>query len=147
MEVSGQLHTPATYPLGKSPRHPFYRRLGGSQSRSERWGEEKDLLLLLEILLLVRSLLHLLLLLDGRAAYPQHATPFSYLHGPLIRAPESFSLIVLSIGGPNNCVLLCGRRIFFSWITNGGMYTITHCYSSTVTAEPPQLVEFSATLH
>jgi hypothetical protein len=27
--VSGQLHAPAASPPGKSPRYPFYRRLGG----------------------------------------------------------------------------------------------------------------------
>jgi hypothetical protein len=32
--VSGQLHAPAALPSGKSPRYPFYRRLGGPQSRS-----------------------------------------------------------------------------------------------------------------
>jgi hypothetical protein len=29
------------YPRGKSPRYPFYRRLGGPQSRSGRYGEVK----------------------------------------------------------------------------------------------------------
>jgi hypothetical protein len=29
LEVSGQLHAPAALPPGKSPRYPFYRRLGG----------------------------------------------------------------------------------------------------------------------
>jgi hypothetical protein len=37
--VSGQLHAPAALPPGKSPRYPFYRRLGGAQSRSGRYGE------------------------------------------------------------------------------------------------------------
>jgi hypothetical protein len=37
--VSGQLHVPAALPPGKSPRYPFYRRLGGTQSRSGRYGE------------------------------------------------------------------------------------------------------------
>jgi hypothetical protein len=37
--VSGQFHAPATLPPGKSPRYPFYRRLGGPQSRSGRYGE------------------------------------------------------------------------------------------------------------
>jgi hypothetical protein len=36
-----QLHAPATLPPGKSPRYPFYRRLGGPQSRSGRYGEVK----------------------------------------------------------------------------------------------------------
>jgi hypothetical protein len=39
--VSGQLHAPAALPPGKSPRHPFYRRLRGPQSRSRRYGEVK----------------------------------------------------------------------------------------------------------
>jgi hypothetical protein len=33
------------YPLGKSPRYPLDRRLGESQSRSGRCGEEKHLAL------------------------------------------------------------------------------------------------------
>jgi hypothetical protein len=40
--VSGQLHAPAALPPGKSPRYPFYRRLGGPQSRSGRYGEVKN---------------------------------------------------------------------------------------------------------
>jgi hypothetical protein len=39
LEVSGQLHAPAALPPGKSPRYPFYRRLGGPQSRSGRYRE------------------------------------------------------------------------------------------------------------
>jgi hypothetical protein len=39
--VSGQLHAPASLSLGKSPRYPFYRRLGGPQRRSGRYGEVK----------------------------------------------------------------------------------------------------------
>jgi hypothetical protein len=39
--VSGQLHAPAALPPGKSSRYPFYRRLGGPQSRSGRYGEVK----------------------------------------------------------------------------------------------------------
>jgi hypothetical protein len=39
--VSGKLHAPADLPPGKSPRYPFYRRLGGPQSRSGRYGEVK----------------------------------------------------------------------------------------------------------
>jgi hypothetical protein len=39
--VSGQLHARAALPPGKSPRYPFYRRLGGPQSRSGRYGEVK----------------------------------------------------------------------------------------------------------
>jgi hypothetical protein len=30
------------YPQGKSPWYPLDRRLGGPQSRSGRWGEEKN---------------------------------------------------------------------------------------------------------
>jgi hypothetical protein len=41
LEVSGQLHAPAALPPGKSPRYQFYRRLGGPQSRSGRYGEVK----------------------------------------------------------------------------------------------------------
>jgi hypothetical protein len=41
MEVSGQLHALAALPPGKSPRYPFYRRLGGPQSRSGRYGKVK----------------------------------------------------------------------------------------------------------
>jgi hypothetical protein len=41
LEVSGQLHAPAALLPGKSPRYPFYRRLGGPQSRSGRYGEVK----------------------------------------------------------------------------------------------------------
>jgi hypothetical protein len=37
--VSGKLHAPAALPPGKSPRYPFYRRLGGPQSWSGRYGE------------------------------------------------------------------------------------------------------------
>jgi hypothetical protein len=41
LEVSGQLHAPAALPPGKRPRYPFYRRLGGPQSRTGRYGEVK----------------------------------------------------------------------------------------------------------
>jgi hypothetical protein len=41
--VSGQLHAPAALPPGKEPRYPLDRRLGGPQSRSGRFGEEKIL--------------------------------------------------------------------------------------------------------
>jgi hypothetical protein len=37
--MSGQLHAPAALPPGKSPWYPFYRKLGGPQSRSGRYGE------------------------------------------------------------------------------------------------------------
>jgi hypothetical protein len=40
--VSGRLHTPAVFPLGKSPRYPLYRRLGGPQSRSGHYGLERN---------------------------------------------------------------------------------------------------------
>jgi hypothetical protein len=42
MEVSRQLHAPAALPQGKSPWYPLDRRLGGSQSRPRRGGEEKN---------------------------------------------------------------------------------------------------------
>jgi hypothetical protein len=42
MEVSGQLHTPAALPQGKSPWYPLDRRLGGPQSRSGRGVKEKN---------------------------------------------------------------------------------------------------------
>jgi hypothetical protein len=40
MEVSGQLRAPAALPQGKSPWYQLDRRLGESQSRSGRGGEE-----------------------------------------------------------------------------------------------------------
>jgi hypothetical protein len=43
MEVSGQLHIPAALSRGKSPLYPMYRRLGGPQTRSRRYAEEKTL--------------------------------------------------------------------------------------------------------
>jgi hypothetical protein len=42
MEMSGQLHTPAAFPQGKSPRYPLDRRLGEPQSRSGHGNEEKN---------------------------------------------------------------------------------------------------------
>jgi hypothetical protein len=42
MKVSGQLHTPADLPQGKSPWYPSDRRLGEPQSRSGGGGEEKN---------------------------------------------------------------------------------------------------------
>jgi hypothetical protein len=42
MELSGELHTPAALPPGKSPWYPLERRLGGLQSQSGRGGEEKN---------------------------------------------------------------------------------------------------------
>jgi len=41
MEETGQLHAPTGLPPGKSRRYPMDRRLGGTQSRSERGGKEK----------------------------------------------------------------------------------------------------------
>jgi hypothetical protein len=43
MVISGQIHAPAALPRGKSPLYPLYRRLGGPQSRSGRYGEVKNL--------------------------------------------------------------------------------------------------------
>jgi hypothetical protein len=43
MEVNGQLHAPTALPLGKSPRYPLDRKLSGPRSRSELYGEEKNL--------------------------------------------------------------------------------------------------------
>jgi hypothetical protein len=40
MEVSGQLHAPATLPPGKSPRHLLDKMLGEPQSLSGLGGEE-----------------------------------------------------------------------------------------------------------
>jgi hypothetical protein len=42
LDVSGQLHAPVALPPGKNPLVLMYRRLGGSQSRSGRGGEEKN---------------------------------------------------------------------------------------------------------
>jgi hypothetical protein len=42
MEVSGQFHTPAALPQGKSPRYPLDKRLGGPQGHSGLGGEEKN---------------------------------------------------------------------------------------------------------
>jgi hypothetical protein len=43
MEVSGQFQAPLPHSQGKSPWYPLDRRLGGSQSRSGRGGEEKNI--------------------------------------------------------------------------------------------------------
>jgi len=43
MEVSGQLHTLTTLPLGRSPRYPLNRRLAGPQSSPGCGDEEKSL--------------------------------------------------------------------------------------------------------
>jgi hypothetical protein len=42
MEVGSQLHTPAALVRGKSPWYLLHRRQGGPQSRSKRYGEEKN---------------------------------------------------------------------------------------------------------
>jgi hypothetical protein len=42
MEVSGQLHSPASLTPRKEPCYPLDRRLSGPQSRSGRGGEEKN---------------------------------------------------------------------------------------------------------
>jgi hypothetical protein len=49
MEVSGQLHAPATLPWGSIPRYSSDRGLGGHRSRPECYAEEKTLLILLRI--------------------------------------------------------------------------------------------------
>jgi hypothetical protein len=41
MEMSGQFHAPSLFSRGKSTLYPLDMRLGGSQSRSGRGGEEK----------------------------------------------------------------------------------------------------------
>jgi hypothetical protein len=41
LEVCGELHAPAALPPGKEPRYPLDRRLGGVQSHSGKYGEEK----------------------------------------------------------------------------------------------------------
>ena len=38
-----QHHSPVPFNSGKEPRYPLNRRLGGFQSRSERFGEENSL--------------------------------------------------------------------------------------------------------
>jgi len=42
MEVSGQLHTLAALPQGRSPWYPVDRRVGEPQSHSGYGGEEKN---------------------------------------------------------------------------------------------------------
>jgi hypothetical protein len=42
MEVSGQLHAPATLPPGKCPWYSLDWRLGGTRSRSGRCREKKN---------------------------------------------------------------------------------------------------------
>jgi len=42
MEVSGQVHVPADLPQVNIPWYPLDMRLGGTQSRSGRGGEEKN---------------------------------------------------------------------------------------------------------
>jgi hypothetical protein len=43
MDLSGQLHTPATLPRGKNTQYPLDRRLGGFQSLSGCTGKEKKI--------------------------------------------------------------------------------------------------------
>ena len=43
MAICGQHHAPVVVPPGKKHRYPFNTRLGGPQSRSERFGEDKNL--------------------------------------------------------------------------------------------------------
>jgi hypothetical protein len=47
MEVSGKLHTLATFTHRREPRYPLNRRLAGLQTQSGHFGEEKNLLILL----------------------------------------------------------------------------------------------------
>jgi hypothetical protein len=42
--TSTQIHAPVVLPPGNEHRYPFYRRLGGPQTRSGRCGEERNLL-------------------------------------------------------------------------------------------------------
>jgi hypothetical protein len=49
MEVSGQLHAPATLLQGKEPQYPLNRRLCGPQSLSGIFEKEKTLFLVLRI--------------------------------------------------------------------------------------------------
>ena len=49
MEVNGQIEAPATLPPEKNLRRPLNRRMGGTKSRYGRFGEENDLLPLLQI--------------------------------------------------------------------------------------------------
>jgi hypothetical protein len=42
MEVSGQIHASAALTPWKEPRYPLDKRLGGPQSRSGHYGEEKN---------------------------------------------------------------------------------------------------------
>jgi hypothetical protein len=46
MEVSGQLHVPATLFPGKEGSKPLHRGLGGPQSRPRHFGEERHVFLL-----------------------------------------------------------------------------------------------------
>jgi hypothetical protein len=38
----GQFHAPASFPQGKTPWYPLYRRVGGPQSRSGNGGEKNS---------------------------------------------------------------------------------------------------------
>jgi hypothetical protein len=41
--ICGQFHAPTVLSLGNRPRYPFDKGLGGTQSRSGPYGEEKNL--------------------------------------------------------------------------------------------------------
>ena len=43
MEISGKIHAPAALSAGKNPPYPLNRRLGGPQSQSGRFEEDKSL--------------------------------------------------------------------------------------------------------
>jgi hypothetical protein len=49
LDEGGQLHAPVALPRDNSPWYPLDRGLGGPQSRSGRYGEDTNLLLLPEI--------------------------------------------------------------------------------------------------
>jgi len=49
MDVDSQHRAPSTLCTGKEVRYPLNRDLGGSQSRSECFGESENVLLLLGI--------------------------------------------------------------------------------------------------
>jgi len=49
MEMSGQAYILAALPQGNSPEYPLNRRLCGTHSRSGCFGQEINLLLLLEL--------------------------------------------------------------------------------------------------
>jgi hypothetical protein len=43
MEVSGQIHAPATLPPEKSRQYPLHRKLGSLQSQSGQGGEKQHI--------------------------------------------------------------------------------------------------------